>query len=160
MTSTDRILSGDLVSHDQDNALGRDYIEYTETVVFGFFARYLGSGPTYAALGNHDSWPQALNSLNSLASLGEYLKDQFSWNYAHLAALWQHSGWIKEVSTIPALLVNRVLCTDDLPTRIRMRPTSSGLTTVHTLPSRLEVFESSPSTPTSSTPLTFSTTLT
>jgi sphingomyelin phosphodiesterase len=90
------MLPGDLVSHDQDNALGRDYIEYTESVVFGFFSHYLGSGPTYAALGNHDSWPQALNSLNSLASLGDYLKDQFSWNYAHLAALWQHAGWIKE----------------------------------------------------------------
>lgn len=88
------IFTGDLVSHDNDNQLGRDFVEYEESVIYGFFKKFLGSGPTYAALGNHDSWPQALNSLNSLVP--EYLADAFSWNYNHLAALWEHNGWISE----------------------------------------------------------------
>lgn len=61
--------AGDLVSHDNDNTLGRDYVEYEESVIFGFFKKceccdvkrrtaetndnpVLGAGPTYAALGN------------------------------------------------------------------------------------------------------------
>ncbi|KAL8279118.1 hypothetical protein RQP46_008576 [Phenoliferia psychrophenolica] len=88
------IFTGDLVSHDNDNALSRDYVEYIESVIFTMFKKILGSGPTYAALGNHDSWPQALASLNSLTP--QYLADAFSWNYNHLASLWEHFGWIGE----------------------------------------------------------------
>ena len=40
------------------------------------------------------SWPQALNSLNSITP--QYLADAFSWNYNHLSSLWEHFGWINE----------------------------------------------------------------
>lgn len=59
------------MSHDNDNQLGRDFVEYEESVIYGFFKKcqlcffrlrpapidtpcwsVLGSGPTYAALGN------------------------------------------------------------------------------------------------------------
>jgi len=65
------LYTGDLVSHDSDNQMSRDYVMYTEvcvlafvirqkltmsqTIVYDLMRQYLGSGPMYAALGNHDS---------------------------------------------------------------------------------------------------------
>ncbi|KAF7307444.1 SER THR protein phosphatase family protein [Mycena indigotica] len=85
------VYTGDLVSHDPDNQLSRDYVTYTETVVFDLFKRTLGSGPVYAALGNHDSYNQAQDAHHAL---GDSLAQQFQWNYDHLAALWQHESWL------------------------------------------------------------------
>ncbi|KJA28633.1 hypothetical protein HYPSUDRAFT_34088 [Hypholoma sublateritium FD-334 SS-4] len=85
------VYTGDLVSHDPDNQLSRGYIEYTETILYDLFKKMLGSGPVYAALGNHDSYNQAQDAPNSL---GTPLAQQFSWNYDHVADLWQHEGWI------------------------------------------------------------------
>ncbi|ESK92126.1 ser thr protein phosphatase family protein [Moniliophthora roreri MCA 2997] len=89
------IYTGDMVSHDQDNQLSRDYIMWTETVVYDLFKRMLGSGPVYAALGNHDSYNQAQDAPHSL---GPPLADQFSWNYDHVAALWKHEQWLPEAA--------------------------------------------------------------
>jgi sphingomyelin phosphodiesterase len=50
------VYTGDLVAHDPENSLSRDYVTYTETVMYDLFRRMLGSGPVYAALGNHDSF--------------------------------------------------------------------------------------------------------
>ncbi|KAI0308376.1 Metallo-dependent phosphatase-like protein [Multifurca ochricompacta] len=85
------IYTGDLVSHDLENQLSRDYVMYTETVVYDLFKRILGSGPVYAALGNHDSYNQAQDAPHSL---GGTLAKQFSWNYDHVAGLWQQEQWI------------------------------------------------------------------
>ncbi|KAF7793419.1 hypothetical protein EIP86_004531 [Pleurotus ostreatoroseus] len=87
------IFTGDLVSHDPDNQLGRDYIMYTETVLYDLFKKFLGSGPVYAALGNHDSYNQAQDAPHSLNGA---LAEQFSWNYDHVAGLWQHEKWLPE----------------------------------------------------------------
>ncbi|THH00676.1 hypothetical protein EW026_g1901 [Hermanssonia centrifuga] len=87
------VYTGDLISHDPDNQLTREYIMYTETVLYDLFKRLLGSGPVYAALGNHDTYNQAQDAPHSL---GGALADQFSWNYDHVAALWQHEQWISE----------------------------------------------------------------
>ncbi|RPD64995.1 sphingomyelin phosphodiesterase [Lentinus tigrinus ALCF2SS1-6] len=87
------LYTGDLVSHDSENQLSRDYVLYTETVVYDLFKRMLGTGPVYAALGNHDSYNQAQDSPHSL---GGTLAEQFSWNYDHVASLWQHEGWIPQ----------------------------------------------------------------
>ncbi|KAG7099737.1 hypothetical protein E1B28_001552 [Marasmius oreades] len=89
------IYTGDLVSHDSDNQLSRDYVTYTETLVYDLFKRMLGSGPVYAALGNHDSYNQAQDSPHSL---GKPLADQFSWNYDHVASLWEHEEWLPEAA--------------------------------------------------------------
>ncbi|KAJ6601280.1 Metallo-dependent phosphatase-like protein [Mycena vulgaris] len=87
------IYTGDLVSHDPDNQLSRAYVEYTETILYDLFRKTLGSGPMYAVLGNHDSYNQAQDAHHAL---GGGLATQFSWNYDHLAALWQHEQWLPE----------------------------------------------------------------
>lgn len=84
------IYTGDLVSHDSQNQLSRAYVEYTETSVFDLFKAYIGS-PVFPVLGNHDSNPEAIDAPHRLPGpLGQ----QFSWNYDHVASLWQQNGWI------------------------------------------------------------------
>ncbi|KNZ72246.1 Sphingomyelin phosphodiesterase [Termitomyces sp. J132] len=85
------IYTGDLVSHDPDKQLSRDYVKYVETILYDLFKRMLGTGPVYAALGNHDSYNQAQDAP---ASLGGALAQQFSWNYDHVADLWKHEKWL------------------------------------------------------------------
>lgn len=86
------IYTGDLISHDSESQMSREYLEYTETSIFHMFKEYL-SGPVFAALGNHDSSPENIDAPHSLPGrLGE----QSSWNYQHLAGLWQHEGWISK----------------------------------------------------------------
>ncbi|TDL28043.1 Metallo-dependent phosphatase [Rickenella mellea] len=89
------LYTGDLVSHDPDNQLSRDYVTYTETVLYDLFRRFLGTGPVYAALGNHDSYNQAQDAPHSL---GGTLAEQFSWNYDHVAGLWKHEDWLPEAA--------------------------------------------------------------
>jgi sphingomyelin phosphodiesterase len=60
------VYTGDLVSHDPDNQLSRAYVEYTETLLYTLFRKTLGSGPVYAALGNHDSYNQAQDAPHTL----------------------------------------------------------------------------------------------
>ncbi|KZT61483.1 putative sphingomyelin phosphodiesterase [Calocera cornea HHB12733] len=90
------IFTGDLVSHDNDNQLSHAYVEYEEISVFSMLKSALGGSQLFAALGNHDSWPQAYNSPVTLQPA--YLADQFSWNYEHISSLWQMNGWIDETA--------------------------------------------------------------
>jgi hypothetical protein len=84
------VYTGDLVSHEPQSELSRAYAEYAETSVYGMLKAYL-TGPVFTALGNHDSNPEAIDSPHNLPGpLGE----QQSWNYNHVAGLWQHEGWI------------------------------------------------------------------
>ena len=84
------IYTGDLVSHDSQNQLSRAYVEYTEYSVYSMFREYIGS-PVFPVLGNHDSNPEAIDAPHSEP---DGLGQQFSWNYDHVAALWQQNGWI------------------------------------------------------------------
>ena len=94
------VYTGDLVSHDPQNQLSRAYTEYTEYSVYNMFAKYI-SGPVFAALGNHDSNPEAIDAPHSLPGpLGQ----QFSWNYDHVAGLWQQNGWINATTANEARL--------------------------------------------------------
>jgi len=45
--------------------------------MYDLFKRTLGSGPVYAALGNHDSYNQAQDAPHAL---GGALAEQFSWS--------------------------------------------------------------------------------
>ncbi|KAJ5683413.1 hypothetical protein N7462_006578 [Penicillium macrosclerotiorum] len=84
------LYTGDLASHDPQSQMSREYLEYVETSTFDMFKTYL-SGPVFCALGNHDASPENIDSPHILPGrLGE----QSSWNYQHLAGLWQHEGWI------------------------------------------------------------------
>ncbi|KAE8146502.1 Metallo-dependent phosphatase-like protein [Aspergillus avenaceus] len=87
------LYTGDIASHDSPSTqIDRAYIEYTETSVYGMLKQYL-SGPVFAALGNHDTSPENIESPHTLPGpLGQ----QQSWNYDHLADLWRHEGWIDE----------------------------------------------------------------
>lgn len=88
------VYTGDLVSHEPQSELSRAYIEYSELSIYGMFKSYL-TGPVFAALGNHDSNPEAIDAPHSLpGKLGE----QQSWNYDHVAGLWQHEGWIDQAT--------------------------------------------------------------
>ncbi|GJE85857.1 sphingomyelin phosphodiesterase [Phanerochaete sordida] len=93
------IYTGDLVSHDPDHQLSRDYIMYTETVLYDLYKRLLGSGPVYASLGNHDTYNQAQDAPHAL---GPPLADQFQWDYDHLASLWEHEKWLPEAAVAEA----------------------------------------------------------
>ena len=94
------VYTGDLVSHDPQSELSRAYTEYAETSIYGMFKSYL-TGPIFAALGNHDSNPEAIDAPHSLPGpLGQ----QQSWNYDHVAGLWKHEGWIDDAAAAEARL--------------------------------------------------------
>ncbi|EXJ92413.1 hypothetical protein A1O3_00964 [Capronia epimyces CBS 606.96] len=85
------IYTGDLVSHESQNELSRNYTMYAEYSIWHMIKAYLPSGPIFAALGNHDTNPNAIDSPHSLpGKLGE----QQSWNWNHVSSLWQHNNWI------------------------------------------------------------------
>ncbi|KZS89241.1 Metallo-dependent phosphatase [Sistotremastrum niveocremeum HHB9708] len=90
------IFTGDLISHDNDNALGRAYTEYEEVAVFSMIKQIVGSVPVYATLGNHDGWPQAFNTPINLGP--SFVGGQFSWNYEHVSSLWEKFDWIDSAS--------------------------------------------------------------
>ncbi|KAL9003603.1 MAG: hypothetical protein Q9188_003537 [Gyalolechia gomerana] len=84
------IYTGDLVSHDTQNQLSRAYVEYTEYSIYEMFKSYIG-GPVFAVLGNHDANPEAIDAPRSEP---DGLGKQFSWNYNHVASLWQNNDWL------------------------------------------------------------------
>ncbi|KAI1628925.1 sphingomyelin phosphodiesterase [Exophiala viscosa] len=85
------IYTGDLVSHESQNELSRNYTMYAEWSIYHMLKAYIPSGPIFPVLGNHDSNPEAIDSPHSLpGNLGQ----QQSWNYDHVSALWQQNGWI------------------------------------------------------------------
>ncbi|KAF9062914.1 sphingomyelin phosphodiesterase [Rhodocollybia butyracea] len=86
------IFTGDLVSHDSDFQLSREYVEYAEVVLYDLFKRTLLSGPVYATLGNHDSYSSGQASSNSFDAPG--LTNSAGGNYDHVAALWEDEGWL------------------------------------------------------------------
>jgi sphingomyelin phosphodiesterase len=60
------IFTGDILSHDNDDQISREYAEYEETVTYQTFKAQLGNVPVYATLGNHDSIPEAWNSKSKI----------------------------------------------------------------------------------------------
>lgn len=94
------VYTGDLVSYEGQNELSRLYVEYAENSVYGMLKTYV-TGPVFAALGNHDSNPEAIDSPHNLPGpLGK----QQSWNYDHVAGLWQNNGWISKTEVEEARL--------------------------------------------------------
>lgn len=92
------VYTGDLVSHDPQSELSRAYAEYAETSIYGMLKTYV-TGPVFAALGNHDSNPEAIDAPHKLPGpLGQ----QQSWNYNHVAGLWKHEGWIDDAAAAEA----------------------------------------------------------
>ncbi|TKA61882.1 hypothetical protein B0A55_11844 [Friedmanniomyces simplex] len=94
------VYTGDLVSHESQNELSRLYAEYAEDSVYGMFKTYL-TGPVFPVLGNHDTNPEAIDAPHSLPGP---LGMQMSWNYDHVAGLWQHEGWLNSTAAGQARL--------------------------------------------------------
>ena len=66
--------------------------------MYSIFKDYV-TGPIFAALGNHDTNPEAIDAPHSLpGNLGQ----QQSWNFDHVAALWQNEGWINATGAAQA----------------------------------------------------------
>ena len=93
------VYTGDLVSHDSQNQLSRNYTDYAETSIYQMFKSYIPSGPIFPVLGNHDSNPEAIDAPHSLPGI---LGQQQSWNYNHVSALWQQNGWITAAAAAEA----------------------------------------------------------
>ena len=94
------IYTGDLVSHDPQSELSRLYTEYAEDSIYHMFKQYI-TGPVFPVLGNHDTNPEAIDAPHSL--LGP-LGQQMSWNFDHVAGLWQNNGWISKAAAHEARL--------------------------------------------------------
>jgi len=92
------IYTGDLTSHDPINELSRAYVEYAETSTYQLFHTFL-RGPVFAVLGNHDTNPSAQDAPHSLP---DPLGQQLSWNYDHVAGLWQNEGWLSPTAAAQA----------------------------------------------------------
>ncbi|KAF2770786.1 hypothetical protein EJ03DRAFT_269756 [Teratosphaeria nubilosa] len=94
------IYTGDLVSHDAYYELSRAYVEYAEDSIYYLLKKYL-TGPVFPVLGNHDTNPEAIDAPHSLPG---NLSMQMSWNYDHVAGLWQHEGWLNSTAAQQASL--------------------------------------------------------
>ena len=94
------VYTGDLVSHDPQTELSRLYTEYAEDSIYYMFSKYL-TGPLFPVLGNHDTNPEAIDAPHSLPGP---LGMQMSWNYNHVAGLWQQHGWISSAAASEARL--------------------------------------------------------
>ena len=84
------IYTGDSTAHDPANQISRAFEEYSENTVYNFMKSYI-KWPVYATLGNHDTSPVAIDSPHTLPG---QLGGQYTWNYDHVASLWQDDGWI------------------------------------------------------------------
>ncbi|KAK4230455.1 Metallo-dependent phosphatase-like protein [Podospora fimiseda] len=96
------LYTGDLIAHDPESQMSREYIASTEDSIWQIFKAYIG-GAIYTALGNHDTSPSNLDSPHALDQNGP-LGQQFSWNYDHVSKLWKHYGWINKTTQAQASL--------------------------------------------------------
>ncbi|TIA10316.1 sphingomyelin phosphodiesteras-like protein [Aureobasidium pullulans] len=95
------IYTGDLVSHEGQQELSREYVEYAELSIYDMLKKFLHKTPVYAVLGNHDTNPEAIDAPHSLpGDLGM----QMSWNFDHVAGLWQEEGWLNSTAANQARL--------------------------------------------------------
>lgn len=79
-----------MVTHDATNHLSRDLVTYTQQSIFDSMKRFLGSGPVFSAIGNHDSSP---SDSAAQRDLPDGRGEQFSWDWENLQRLFQSEGW-------------------------------------------------------------------
>ncbi|SPO40829.1 related to acid sphingomyelinase [Pseudozyma flocculosa] len=84
------IHTGDMVVHDVAQYISKDLVRYTQQSVFDLMKMFLGHGPVFNAIGNHDTAPSDAASQHALPNArGE----QFSWDWDNVARLWEAEGW-------------------------------------------------------------------
>ena len=96
------LYTGDMVTHDSDWHISRQLVAYTQQSIFDTMKKYLGSGPVFSAIGNHDTAPSDSASPHSLPDDGP--RNQFSYDWENLQRLFVAEGWFtheeaKQVST-------------------------------------------------------------
>jgi sphingomyelin phosphodiesterase len=62
------IYTGDMVTHDSNWHISNDLVRYTQQAIFDSMKKFLGSGPVFSAIGNHDTAPSDFASPRSLPS--------------------------------------------------------------------------------------------
>ncbi|KAK5451412.1 hypothetical protein LTS15_008176 [Exophiala xenobiotica] len=91
------IFTGDLVSHDPEDALSSEYVAYEEEITFQVFKRMLGETPVYAALGNHDTLPVGFNTQHSMnPDPTNSSSNIHQWNYDLVSSLWSEHSWLND----------------------------------------------------------------
>ncbi|RVX69897.1 hypothetical protein B0A52_05732 [Exophiala mesophila] len=91
------IFTGDIVSHDHDDALSRAYVSYSEEVSYRIFKTMLREVPVYATLGNHDTLPKDFSLPHSLESSPTNTStNPIAWNYDLVSSLWQEYSWLNK----------------------------------------------------------------
>ena len=84
------LYTGDMVVHDLPQYVSKDLVTYTQQSIFDLMKKYLGNGPVFNAIGNHDSAPS--DSAAQLA-LPDGRGQQFSWDWDNCARLFEAEGW-------------------------------------------------------------------
>lgn len=92
------IFTGDIVSHDPEDFLSRDYVAYEEEITFQIFKNMLGDNtPVYPVLGNHDSLPVAFNTPHGMdPERTNSSSNILQWNYDLVSSLWQGHSWLND----------------------------------------------------------------
>jgi sphingomyelin phosphodiesterase len=85
------LYTGDMVTHDSSWHLSNDLIKYTEQSIFDTMKRYLGSGPVFSAIGNHDTAPSDSASPHSVPDAGP--RKEYSYDWDNLKRLFYAEGW-------------------------------------------------------------------
>lgn len=87
------LFTGDAVTH--ENAapwqLTRDLLFYTQQAVADALERWLGPGPVYSSLGNHDSVP---SDFVPVSSLPDGRREAIQWEWDNVARLLRQKGWV------------------------------------------------------------------
>lgn len=85
------LYTGDMVTHDSMWGVSEDLVKYTQQAVFDTMKRYLGDGPVFSAIGNHDTAPSDSASPHSLPDAGP--REEFSYDWDNLKRLFNAEGW-------------------------------------------------------------------
>lgn len=90
------IFTGDIASHDRDDALSLAYVSYEEEITYRIFKEFLGdSTPVYATLGNHDTLPKDFAPQHLLnPDPTNSSTNAIAWNYNLLSSLWHKNNWL------------------------------------------------------------------
>jgi len=86
------LFTGDIATHDATYHYSHDLITQAEQSVFDTMKYFLGKGPVFPALGNHDSSPSDAAVSNSLPGGSEVL----AWNYDYFSTLLLQKGWLAD----------------------------------------------------------------
>lgn len=83
------IFTGDIVDHDEFEAISYQDTIDSETTIFRDMKKYFKNTPVYSVLGNHDTFPYG-----QLASEATGHRNLYEWNDQLAAELWIGNGWL------------------------------------------------------------------